>query len=945
MPKVIKYSTTTPSGSLRKGNMAIGPGNYDYGLSFYTTIEPPKGGYTVYINKASGGPTIYCPVDDRELVVITNQIADTSYITALECLNYYSGQSDKLCIPSNDSINSIVTDGLVLYLDAKNQSSFLDNQPTINLVSNPDFSNSTTGWNNNQNTTLSIEIINGTRFLKVKSNQTISTPGFLSGNITVSGNTTYTLTIRAYKNDSRSIFLYATGNGTGGSDIVWAYAPNGPNPVTTELTTISRTFTTPSDMTYIRIGALWSGPLTTSEVYVEYMQLEEKSTATSFISGSRSQNTTWYDLSGNGTNGTLTNGPIFSTGSLGSIVFDGTNDYVTLPHVSGQEPLNNVTFEAVIRLTSTSNYKGMFMKSNYQNSNGHIAVHTTSNGYMRLECSDTLGSTRYLDTSTIGTNTRFTPNEIVHFAVTYDGSNIRTYINSELKDTYAWSYGLGNNQGDLELGRFWAGSWAGDIFEFKQYNKALSASEILQNFAASSYPLLVTDAGGVVDSDFSPHTSYTAKTLSSQNLYSSASLVLTAAGYGTGSLYTLKPLLTAVTSSRGSTSTRLTNGGNLLEIATNVPNISYPYTNDKPYYLIEPGATNLLTYSNNPFSNSNNWGTRNLENTTATLYGTNGDVNILKVSENTNNGQHRISSNNSYAGNYTGTKIFTSSFYAKPNGRSRIVIYLDGSIPGYIDLEAGTTTLAGSNAYFKKSKVTKLANGYCYVEITFSKTNATSAAAPYYIEWLADNNNNVTYQGDGTSGILMYGYQLEEMQFGTSYIKTTGTQVTKTASSRGNHLNNLQSLGILSSTGTIYIEGFYKGTSSFYQYVFGQTGYGSFSGVSFSTNQITPSSTYSLSMRIYKSGGYIGDITLDTGYYDGKHFKMCFKYDGTNCHFFYNGVYKGYLQFSGASIDSFFTGTENTANNKTGNGSCLGISSMAMFPTALSDNQCLTLTL
>ena len=38
--------------------------------------------------------------------------------------------------------------------------------------------------------------------------------------------------------------------------------------------------------------------------------------------------TTWTDLSGGGNNGTLTNGPTYSSGNLGSLVFDGTNDYV-----------------------------------------------------------------------------------------------------------------------------------------------------------------------------------------------------------------------------------------------------------------------------------------------------------------------------------------------------------------------------------------------------------------------------------------------------------------------------------------------------------------------------------------------------------------------------------------------------------------------------------------
>jgi hypothetical protein len=47
----------------------------------------------------------------------------------------------------------------------------------------------------------------------------------------------------------------------------------------------------------------------------------------SYISGS----TTWNDLSRNNNNGTLINGPTFNTGSGGSIVFDGVDDYVEIP--------------------------------------------------------------------------------------------------------------------------------------------------------------------------------------------------------------------------------------------------------------------------------------------------------------------------------------------------------------------------------------------------------------------------------------------------------------------------------------------------------------------------------------------------------------------------------------------------------------------------------------
>jgi hypothetical protein len=43
--------------------------------------------------------------------------------------------------------------------------------------------------------------------------------------------------------------------------------------------------------------------------------------------------TSWVDLTGNNNNGTLTNGPTFNSSNNGSIVLDGTNDYITRSNV------------------------------------------------------------------------------------------------------------------------------------------------------------------------------------------------------------------------------------------------------------------------------------------------------------------------------------------------------------------------------------------------------------------------------------------------------------------------------------------------------------------------------------------------------------------------------------------------------------------------------------
>jgi hypothetical protein len=57
----------------------------------------------------------------------------------------------------------------------------------------------------------------------------------------------------------------------------------------------------------------------------------------SYVSGS----TVWNDLTPNGNNGTLINGPNFDSANLGSIVFDGTNDYGIIPDITGITDFSN----------------------------------------------------------------------------------------------------------------------------------------------------------------------------------------------------------------------------------------------------------------------------------------------------------------------------------------------------------------------------------------------------------------------------------------------------------------------------------------------------------------------------------------------------------------------------------------------------------------------------
>jgi hypothetical protein len=120
MPNAIKYNVSAETLALKKGNFWIGTGDVSKGptssTGYYNGITPPTGGYTIYLNKANNGPSIYTVTSDAQLIALTNQIAGTTYTTISQCLTYYAGQTDKMVL--NRNYEGIVTNGLILNLDA-----------------------------------------------------------------------------------------------------------------------------------------------------------------------------------------------------------------------------------------------------------------------------------------------------------------------------------------------------------------------------------------------------------------------------------------------------------------------------------------------------------------------------------------------------------------------------------------------------------------------------------------------------------------------------------------------------------------------------------------------------------------------------------------------------------------------------------------------------------
>ncbi len=198
--------------------------------------------------------------------------------------------------------------------------------------------------------------------------------------------------------------------------------------------------------------------------------------------------TSWLDLSGNNNTGTLTNGPTFNSANLGSIVFDGVDDYVQTSY--DQDTTNRqITWECWFWDNSAG---GGFpdttaLISNYKTNTTpftvlHIYGSTAPSGGILFGQQNTTGGSAYLTYSTNVCNSVW--HQIVGVV---DASTMYLYIDGRLisstpKITGTTRSGQGLVIAGNHLGRYQSCRIA--IVRIYD-NKGLTAAEVLQNYNAT----------------------------------------------------------------------------------------------------------------------------------------------------------------------------------------------------------------------------------------------------------------------------------------------------------------------------------------------------------------------------------------------------------------------------------------------------------------------------
>jgi hypothetical protein len=190
----------------------------------------------------------------------------------------------------------------------------------------------------------------------------------------------------------------------------------------------------------------------------------------------------WDDLSGNSRTATLFNAPTYSSTNGGNLNFDDTIfEYGTVPNIGS---LTSFSVEAWARTNKSLTGKATAIVANqYDGANLNFSLGTNNApssynitfGFYNGAWRNTTGFSMTLDTW-------------YHLVGTYNGSTIILYANGVLSTQTNYA-GTATSGGEIRIARRWdevdnlaSNFFSGDVPVVRIYNRALSATEVTQNF-------------------------------------------------------------------------------------------------------------------------------------------------------------------------------------------------------------------------------------------------------------------------------------------------------------------------------------------------------------------------------------------------------------------------------------------------------------------------------
>ena len=546
MPNPLIYASTTPNHSLHKGGVAVGVNSVEYNPSdgWINGAIPTDWDYVIYKTTSGAIPNIFAPANEQEFYnFVLMQGGSSSDVTSVgAALAWIATQSDLLALHS--SLPNIVTDGLILALDAGDVSSYPTTGTTwydacgqgndSTLINGIDFN--LNGWMELDSTDEYIDIGPATNFLPLEYHSLeimVKSSGLGAGmNSGALFGLTYGIIVQILSGGSLSYYVYNTDNGsstylfskssTGVNlfDNKWHHIvclrnssnaeiyidgelnSSGGNGGTWSGTNIwasmnGRIGDNPNNVSYNLFGSLnspriYNKALSSSEILQNYYQAPivtdglvfaiDAGNLVSYENGDTIANSLVVTSPGD-----LNNGVGFDSNNGGNWVFDGADDYITLPDTiaDAMEGGTEASLNMWVKLNNNSNgsgQSGIIQLSNFNNSNGNLYWYL--NGYTYLDIFRTDRVAR------VWANTVIDPRNWHMLTVTTTpGTNgWKAYLNGILQKQVTGQSTVSVNstiQGGLTLGESSNNRWLpGNIASCFIYDKALTEDEVTQNYNA-----------------------------------------------------------------------------------------------------------------------------------------------------------------------------------------------------------------------------------------------------------------------------------------------------------------------------------------------------------------------------------------------------------------------------------------------------------------------------
>lgn len=245
-------------------------------------------------------------------------------------------------------------------------------------------------------------------------------------------------------------------------------------------------------------------------------------------------------------------------------------------------------------------------------------------------------------------------------------------------------------------------------------------------------------------------------------------LSLIPSGYKSGKVYSILP--NDATGDfdfiRASEGARVRKDGLIEEVTNNVPRLDWLNSNC-PSLLLEPQRTNLFQRSEE-FENSY-WTKARASITANQIIAPNGELTADQFFDSTDTNSHLVYRSMSIT---NGVEYSFSCFMKKGTLSKGFLAFNSANAQTVVfDLENGIVESQGAN--IDSSKIENYGNDWFKCSFTHTSTSTT------FLYRIGTYNGGITYTGTGTDYIYIWGAQLEQASYPTSYIKTEASTVTR----------------------------------------------------------------------------------------------------------------------------------------------------------------------